>query len=211
MPTYLIGADGAHSVVRDKLAIAFPGDVMQGDWSLADVYMDCPLDNEGANVQFHRAGILFTIRFKEKHFRVASNKPKVLERLPKGSQVHDVIWQSDFPVSHRQAESYNIGRVFLAGDAAHIHSPLGARGMNMGIEDATILARKIVNGGLESYSRERHKVGASTIRMVKKMTEFATSTGKTTTFIRNYILPVILTFDFVQQPLIKRMVGLGNS
>jgi 2-polyprenyl-6-methoxyphenol hydroxylase-like FAD-dependent oxidoreductase len=66
--------------------------------------------------------------------------------------VHDILWQSDFTVSVRQAEAYQVGRVFLVGDAAHIHSPLGARGMNLGIEDATLLARRIVNGGLDRYS-----------------------------------------------------------
>lgn len=182
---------------------------MPGAWSLADVYMDCPLDNEAANAQFQGDGVFVMIRFGENLFRVASNKPNVLERTPSGSIIRKVVWQSDFTVSHRLIETYNIGRVFLAGDSAHIHSPLGGRGMNMGIEDATILARKIVYGGLELYSEERHKVGASAIRMIRKMTQMATSTSLTARIIRNYILPTILNLEFIEQPILRRMVGIG--
>ena len=99
----------------------------------------------------------------------------------------------------------------MAGDASHIHSPIGGRGMNMGIEDATLLARKIVNGGVELYSKERHKVGASTIRMIKLMTSLATSTGVKARLLRNYIMPTILSLDIIQQPLLRRMQGLGYS
>ena len=208
---YVIGADGAHSVVRKLLGIEFPGKKMPGDWSLADVYMESPLDSEAANVQLQQDGMLFMLRFKEGLFRVASNRPNVLERLPPGSKVHEVVWQSDFAVSHRQAETYNVGRVFLAGDAAHLHSPLGGRGMNLGIEDATILARRIVNGGLERYSAERHRAGASAIRMVRIQTHLATSTSPAVRFLRNNVVPVILGIEAVQQRLVSRMVGLGYS
>lgn len=208
---YVIGADGAHSAVRGLLGIQFPGKQWPGDWSLADVRMESPLDNEAANVQLQQDGMLFMIKFKEGHFRVASNRPNVLERLPRGSKVHEVIWQSDFAVSHRQAETYRVGRVFLAGDAAHIHSPLGARGMNMGIEDATILAGRIVHGGLDRCSVDRHRAGASAIRMVRIQTHLATGTSPVIRFLRNNVVPVALSLAPVQQRLVNRMVGLGYS
>ena len=209
--SYLVGADGAHSVVRDRLDIEFPGDRMPGDWSLADVYMESPLDNEGANVQFQQDGMLFMIRMKEGLFRLASNRPNVLDRLPRGSKIDHVVWQSDFAVSHRQAETYCVGRAYLAGDAAHIHSPLGGRGMNMGIEDATILARRMVNGGLERYAVERHRAGTSTIHMVKMLTQLATNRGPLARFARQNAFPVLLGIGAVHRRLVRRMVGLGNS
>jgi 2-polyprenyl-6-methoxyphenol hydroxylase-like FAD-dependent oxidoreductase len=123
----------------------------------------------------------------------------VLDILPSGSIIQEIVWASNFKVSHRQAETYNIGRVFLAGDAAHIHSPLGGRGTNMGIEDSTIVARKIVNGGLESYSKERHKVGAAAIRMIRMMTQIATASNIETRFIRSYLIPAILSIYAFRQ------------
>jgi 2-polyprenyl-6-methoxyphenol hydroxylase-like FAD-dependent oxidoreductase len=123
----------------------------------------------------------------------------VLDILPSGSIIREIVWASNFKVSHRQAETYNIGGVFLAGDASHIHSPIGGRGMNMGIEDSTILARKIVNGGLESYSKERHKVGAAAIRMIRMMTLIATASNIKTRFIRNYLIPAILSIYAFRQ------------
>ncbi len=207
---HLIGADGAHSTVREQLGIGFPGERMPGDWSLADVRMDSPLDHDAANVLIQRDGMLFMIRFKEGLFRVASNRPNVLERLPEGSRVHDVLWQSDFTVSHRQVKTCNIGRVFLAGDAAHVHSPLGARGMNLGIEDATLLASAIAEGGLQEYATERHRAGASAIRMIKVQTRLATGRSPWLKVVRNYLLPFLLRREVIHQRLIKRMVGLSG-
>ncbi len=208
---YLIGADGAHSVVRDRLGIAFPGETMPGDWSLADVLMDSPLDDETANVLLQPDGMLFLLRIKDRLFRLASNRTDVIDRLPKGSRLHRVVWRSDFTVSHRQAERYGMGRVFLAGDAAHVHSPLGARGMNMGIEDATDLARRIAGGGLDRYHADRRRAGASAIRMVKAQTRLATSTGLPARLVRHMVIPALLSIGAVRRRFLRRALGLGHG
>ena len=146
--SYLIGSDGAHSTVRKQLGVDFPGHRMRGDWSLADVAMDSPLQSGAANVVFGDDGMLFAIEFRPGVYRIASDRPNVIGRLPEGSVIHEVLWESDFAVSHRLAERYTVGRVFLAGDAAHLHSPLGARGMNLGIEDAAAFVRAQVIPGV---------------------------------------------------------------
>ncbi|WP_374204866.1 FAD-dependent monooxygenase [Pseudonocardia sp. WMMC193] len=94
-------------------------------------------------------------------------------------------WLTTFEVHHGQVEKYRHGRVFLAGDAAHIHSPAGAQGRNTGIQDAANLAWKlalVVTGRvgadlLDSYHDERHPVGAAVVRMATKQTAIGTLSG----------------------------------
>ena len=205
----LIGADGAHSTVRKQLGVDFPGHRMPGEWSLADIRMETPLQPDAANVVFGDDGILFAIGFKEGVYRIASNRPNVIERLPEGTVVHEVLWESDFAVSHRLAERYSVGRVFLAGDAAHIHSPFGARGMNLGIEDAAVLVNAIATGRLEEYSRQRSKVSRAVVRMVKAQTRLATSRNPIAGFVRAHVAPRVLASNTVQRRLAERMLGLG--
>ena len=204
----LIGADGAHSTVRHKCGIEFPGSKFPGDWSLADIRAEIPWDYKLANVSFRDNGLIFILQIKEGVYRVASNKPNVIVNLPEGAKVDEVLWQSDFSVSHRQVPVYRLGRVFLAGDAAHIHSPLGGRGMNMGIEDAATLADLMVGGNLAEYSLLRHKKGASTIRMVKAQTHMATTTNPVYCVLRDNLIPFLLNSDFIHKKLIKTMLGL---
>lgn len=204
----LIGADGAHSTVRDELGIDFAGEQMPGDWSLADVRMETSLEGNTANIFIDPRGMIFMLRFKENIHRLASNKPRVLDRLPAGWKVSEVLWESTFNVSHRQAASYREGRAFLVGDAAHIHSPLGGRGMNMGIEDATLLARRIVEGNLEGFADSRHKATGKVVRMVKAQTNLATGTGFFSDLTRRRLLPAILKFPPLRQNLLRRLAGL---
>ncbi len=208
--SYLIGADGAHSTVRKVLGIAFRGRAVPGDWSLADVVMDTPLDRDRVNLVMQSDGLFLQIRIADSIFRLASNQPNVLDRLPPGSRVHEVLWRSDFGVSHRQAEVYGTGRVFLAGDAPHIHSPLGGRGMNLGIEDVADLAERIASDSVEQYSEARLREGARVIRLVTAQTRTATSTNPAVRFIRDRVLPLIVRREFVQRKLVPRLLGLRN-
>ena len=209
--SYVIGSDGAHSTVRRQLGIDFPGHRMRGDWSLADVAMDSPLQAGAANVVFGNDGMLFAIEFRPGVYRIASERPKVIERLPEGSVVHEVLWESDFAVSHRLAEHYAVGRVLLAGDAAHLHSPLGARGMNLGIEDAATLVSALSLSNPQQYSRARLAVSKAVVRMVKAQTRLATSTGPLVRFVRAKVIPRALGIGAVHQRLAERMLGLGHQ
>ncbi|MET0066133.1 MAG: FAD-dependent monooxygenase [Candidatus Thiodiazotropha sp.] len=208
---YLIGADGAHSRVRQALGIDFPGRSMPNRWSLADLRTPDLGDAEPARVLFQPDGVLFMLQFQPGILRVASNHPDVLERLPEGLTVEEVLWQSEFHVSHQQAPSYRSGRCFLAGDAAHIHSPLGGRGMNMGIEDACTLANCLTRGQGEDYSKTRHRVGASAIRLIKAQTLIATSQALPIRLMRNWILPRLLRIGALHKALARRMLGLDYA
>ena len=207
--SYLIGGDGAHSTVRERLGLAFRGDTMPGCWSLADVHLSTEVDRESANVILTPAGMLFMIRIRGDRFRVASRQPNVLDLLPEDSVVHDVVWKADFSVSHRLVTSYRVGRVFLAGDAAHLHSPLGGHGMNLAIEDATLLARMIVVGDVERYASERRRAAASAIRMIRAQTGLVVGSGLTVRAMRRFVIPRLLGLGGLRRRFVARALGLS--
>jgi 2-polyprenyl-6-methoxyphenol hydroxylase-like FAD-dependent oxidoreductase len=207
---WLIGADGAHSTVRHALGVGFPGETDPSEWWLADVRMAWPFGEAEVDVFARPAAVLAVIPIEPGLFRLVSNGPDPLTLLPPGSSVEDEVWRSAFRISYRQVESYRHGRVFLAGDAAHVHSPVGARGMNLGIEDGTILARKLAEGGLESYSAERHPVGARVIRQTRALTRLVTVTSPPARWLRDQLFARIIgPIAPVQRMLARRALGLA--
>lgn len=206
---YIIGCDGAHSTVRNSLGLGFAGERYPESWSLADVRMEWPFGHGDGNLFMGvGGGVLFVISMPEDRFRVIANAPDALSLLPDGSHVSEVLWQTDFNVSLRQVDSYGEGRAFLAGDAAHIHTPAGGRGMNLGIEDACDLAMRVVEGGLEAYSRERHKVGHQVVRESDLQFRAANLRNPILKGLRNSIVRNVLGMECVQSRFRLRMAGL---
>jgi 2-polyprenyl-6-methoxyphenol hydroxylase-like FAD-dependent oxidoreductase len=206
---YLIGADGAHSAVRHALGLAFDGTTDPVEWWLVDVRMDWRFAPDEMSVFASPAAVLAVIPIEPGLFRLVSNGPDPLDLLPQGAAVREEVWRSAFRISYRQVASYRQGRVLLAGDAAHVHSPVGARGMNLGIEDGTLLARKLVEGGLESYSAERHPVGARVIRQTRTLTRLVTARQPVARWLRDQLFrQVIGRSAGVQRRLARRVLGL---
>ena len=207
---YLVGADGAHSAVRHALGLPFRGETDPAEWWLVDVRMDWPFEAEALNLFARPASVLGVIPIEPGLFRLVSNGPEPLELLPAGSTVHGEVWRSAFRISYRQVDDYRAGRVFLAGDAAHVHSPVGARGMNLGIEDGTMLARKLAEGGLETYSAERHPLGARVIRQTHALTRLMTARHPIARFLRDRLFAqVIGPSATLQRALVRRIMGLA--
>ena len=185
---YLVGADGVRSAVRTSLGLPFPGRSAVRSVMLADV----KLRQEPADVLTVDAvgeGFAFLAPFGDGWYRVIAwdrrrqrpdDAPVALEeirditRLALGTDfgMHDARWLSRFHSDERQVASYRVGRVFLAGDAAHVHAPAGGQGMNTGIQDGANLSWKLAlavagrapEGLLDSYHDERHPVGAMVLR-----------------------------------------------
>ena len=115
---------------------------------------------------------------------------------------------SEFTINHRLVERYAEGRAFLSGDAAHIRSPAGGRGMNLGIEDATEFARRIVGGGLEAYAADRHRAGQRVLRDTDRLTRMGTTTNPIAHALRDYLLPLLVRLEPVQRRIRRDMMGL---
>lgn len=205
---WLIGADGAHSTVRDALGLGFPGYDLPGTWSIADV------DAEGWRDPDHFKGYLLdgghvvvAVPLETGRFRVISSLPDALAALPVEMNVTRLRRSGTFTIPVRQVTSYMVGRVCLAGDAAHCHSPVGGRGMNLGIADAADLAARIATGDVSGYHAARHAEGARIIRTTETARRMVQST---TPLSRAAVRTALRAADRVPplgRAMIRRFVG----
>jgi len=174
----VVGADGIRSTVRKAAEIDYPGIDLEETWSIADV------DAEGWRhadqmtlVQAAPGTTIVVVPLSADRYRVVGSCDDVLKALPLPLHVTNIRRQGTFTISIRQAETYSKGRIHLAGDAAHCHSPVGGRGMNLGIGDGVALAKSIVDNTLEHYAAVSHVEGAKVIRMTERGRNMAMGTN----------------------------------
>ncbi|MEU3462066.1 FAD-dependent monooxygenase [Streptomyces sp. NPDC006733] len=200
---YAVGADGMHSVVREAAGIGFTGSAYEQSFVLADVTMEWAPGRAEVALQFHAAGLVVIAPLPQDRYRVvatvddAPREPdaayvqRVLdERAPGQAKVTGLVWSSRFRVHHRVADSYRNGRLLLAGDAAHVHSPAGGQGMNTGIQDAFALGRALAEDRLDGYEAQRRPVAERVVAFTDRMTRIATTRNPLLRTARNLLLPV---------------------
>lgn len=209
-PTILVGADGAHSIVRKACGFDFPGDMLDNQFFLVDYAYDAPVDATHGRVQFFNPGVLACIPVRANVLRyistLADYEDRIVHPHPNGEQ----RWRSQFTVSFRHVETMSEGRVYLAGDAAHIHSPIGARGMNLGIEDACWLAWLISEGREADYSKLRLPAVRGVLRQTRMLTAMATMDQPASLALRNRILPLMAHLPFAERALVRRIAGMDT-
>lgn len=221
---WLIGCDGAHSIVRHTLGVSFAGETFPSDWVLGDVHMNGYPHGTDVTVYWHREGVLVIFPIVSGRYRVlcdtessgAAQPPApTLDQLQtlldrrgsSGMTITDPVWLAGFRINDRKVSDYRHGRVFLAGDAAHIHSPAGGQGMNTGMQDAFNLAWKLAlviqgksgDGLLDSYSPERSYVGDQVLKAAGRLTKVATLKNPVAQHIRNFAMHCLLGFPPVQR------------
>lgn len=210
----VVAADGAHSSLRKALGLGFPGERYPGEWELADVDIPAwPYPEDQLNLFFLPRNLLLAIGLEiDGRYRLACNTGDPLPHLRRlGIQVGEVVWSSKFHIGHHLIERYSEGRVHFAGDAAHLHSPAGGRGLNLGVEDACVLAMKLCEGGLESYSAERREIAKGVIRMTGGLTRVATLANPVSQAVRNVLLRHLLPLEFAQRRLRRSIAGLSYN
>jgi 2-polyprenyl-6-methoxyphenol hydroxylase-like FAD-dependent oxidoreductase len=224
---WLVGCDGAHSAVRHGIGAPFAGETLNSDWMLADVHMSgypCP-DTE-ASIYWHREGVFVIFPISPGRYRILADLPPsgaeqpptpsleqvqavMVRRGPSGLVASDPIWLAGFRINGRKVSNYRSGRAFLAGDAAHVHSPAGGQGMNTGMQDAFNLAWKLAlvihqkcdEHLLDSYSPERSKVGDAVLKAAARMTTMGTLRNPIAQTVRNLAGQVMLGLAPVQHAI----------
>lgn len=237
---WLIGCDGAHSIVRKRIGATFKGKLFKDIFSLADVdiHWDRPHDQVTAFTESQ--GIIAALPLPgESRYRLIFQLKRcrnLLQSVERGSdglvsaavvapptleeakdllsacagkqiEVENPTWLANFHINSRLASTYRKGRVFLAGDAAHIHSPVGGQGMNTGIQDAFNLAWKLAWVQqkkappvlLDSYGIERHWVGTQLLKFTEWASEAVTLHNPFLVKVRNFIVRHLSRWAFVQK------------
>jgi 2-polyprenyl-6-methoxyphenol hydroxylase-like FAD-dependent oxidoreductase len=230
---YAVGADGVRSTVRQALALPFPGHSAIQSVMLADVQLsEAPEDVLTVNAA--RDGFVFIAPFGDGWYRVIAwdrrrelpdDAPVELEEIREITRrvlgtdygMHDPRWMSRFHSDERQVPHYRVGRVFLAGDAAHVHSPAGGQGMNTGLQDAANLGWKLAaamhgwapEGLLNSYHTERYPVGRSVVRGSGALLRLTLAQSRATRAVRWLLANVVGRFGSPPAVVSRAVSGIG--
>lgn len=231
---FLVGADGGRSTVRNVLGVDFPGEPTRVDTLLGEMELTASLDtvmavNEEVRKTQVRCGAmplgdgLYRVVVPAAGLAADRSVPPTLDEIKEQLRAnagtdfgaHSPRWLSRFGDATRLAEHYRVGRVFLAGDAAHIHPPIGGQGLNLGIQDAFNLGWKLAaevrgwapEGLLDSYETERHPVAASVLDNTR-VQMLLTSLEPGAQAVRR-LMAELMDFDNVSQFLTEKIIAIG--
>jgi len=231
---YLVGCDGGRSTVRKLLGVDFPGEPSRVDTLLGEVELTAPqetLDAVVAEVRktqlrfgampledgVYRIGVPAAGVAEDRTVAPTLDELKQQLRATAGTDfgVHSPRWLSRFGDATRQAERYRVGRVLLAGDAAHIHPPVGGQGLNLGIQDAFNLGWKLAaevggwapEGLLDSYHTERHPVAADVLTNTRAQMELM-SLDPGPQAVRR-LVSELMDFENVNRYLTEKIIAIG--
>ena len=228
---WLIGCDGPHSLVRHTLGVSFSGLAYDESFALADTKLDGDVPTRERGTVFLEHGdlaVIFPLPGDRWRIIVEVHQAPWGEGEPTVEQIaavvarmsglslrfHDVAWSTKFDINQRKAGHYVKGRALLAGDAAHIHSPIGGQGMNYGIADAVNLAWKValVERGfappelVQSYEAEREPAGKALLRATGLAGDFILSPNPIVEAVRDRVVSLVASLGFVQERL-REVVG----
>ncbi|MDQ0561414.1 2-polyprenyl-6-methoxyphenol hydroxylase-like FAD-dependent oxidoreductase [Rhizobium mesoamericanum] len=207
----VIGADGSRSAVRKAVGIEFPGQSLESSFYLADFRYALPIDPGFAEISLVDPGIIGRIPVTRDVLRYISTLADFEGRIQHPAPVAERVWASVFRIHFRHVDTMAKGNVFLAGDAAHIHSPAGARGMNLGIEDACWLAWLISEGRQQEYAELRMPAVKRVMKQTYQLTSLITMRNPVAIAIRDLAAPLILRIPAFSQKLLRSVSGYDTQ
>jgi 2-polyprenyl-6-methoxyphenol hydroxylase-like FAD-dependent oxidoreductase len=236
---FLVGADGAHSTVRRDAGISFVGSNYPERFLLADLDLGWGLPHDEGTIWIGDDGLAAVIPLPgERRYRVIVPLPPDESTIEYASEaemadraeallrqraqlplrrVGEPLWASAFHIQRRQAERYRQGPIFLAGDAAHVHSPVGGQGMNTGIQDAFNLGWKLAlatqdlaaPGLLDTYHAERHPIAQGVLRGTDLGTRLVLARNPVVRGLREWVAPIVTHLGPVRHRLLRVLAQLS--
>ena len=228
--SYVVGCDGPHSTIRHLLDLPFEGAQYDATYLLADVESDTALPADEMQLCPSEMGPVAIFPMSQTRRRVLASinemegplpslelVRRILDqRGPGGLDIQSMSWSSYFRIHHRQVGRLRVGRIFIAGDAGHIHSPVGGQGMNTGLQDIWNLVWKLdlaVQGLaseelLDSYSSERRPVIRQVIETTDRLTRAMTTPSRLAQILRDAIIPMVSRLAPFQHAFVQRMSEL---
>ncbi|MGH7235834.1 MAG: FAD-dependent monooxygenase, partial [Nitrospiraceae bacterium] len=231
---WLVGCDGAHSAVRKAIGLPFAGTRYEEAFLLAYVRLEYDAAADEGHAFFTPDGPVALLPLpRGRHYVILpllketsetdqttvsldDLKALLAQRGMAGLRILETFWMSKFRVHRRIVPSLRVGRVFLCGDASHIHSPVGGQGMNLGIQDAFNLAWKLAlvtrgvakPGLLDSYHAERHPIASETLMGTDLATKVVTLRNPLAQTFRNQIAMFLSSLEAVQHRLTQSVSGI---
>lgn len=208
---YLIGADGMHSTVRQVAQIPFIGK----DYGFTIYGADCYLEGDPfpqsnifmKNTKEANFGIVIPI--DNKLYRILSNRELSEPWILENAKIKTRVWDAKFHIHCKHAAKLNQGNLYLMGDAGHVHSPVGGRGMNLGIEDAHAFVTLWKENRLQEYSSARKKRSLQILKETDLGTRFLLLKGPFWNFCKKHIVPLLLKIPKFKVAIIRRNMGVG--
>jgi 2-polyprenyl-6-methoxyphenol hydroxylase-like FAD-dependent oxidoreductase len=228
---WVVCCDGAHSPTRKVLGIPFTGEDIDVQFTLADVDIEWDRPDDEVLSFFSPRGVLGFIALPEPNrWRLFASLPVeerdalpephlgfyqqlIKERLGSEVSISNPVWMSHFGIRQRKVAQYRTGRVFLAGDAAHCHSPAGGQGMNTGLQDAANLAWKLAlvarrvgrSELLDSYHDEREPIATALLKATAQQTRINAMSSPIAQEIRNQVIGFLSRFEVIQHRISHSM------
>ncbi len=233
--SWVLGCDGAESRVRHAIDVGFPGSDLPQHFIMADLTVDWDRPNDEVYAFLSDQGALAYIPLtsegfgrmicdvsfdpvlkEEVHPAFNDFERLFIERCPFSGILRDPVWTSGFWVHSRLAERYRVGRVFLVGDAAHQHSPVGGQGMNTGIQDAYFLCDRLAkvirheasSELLDEYEQVRRPIGEDVVAETTRMTKVLTTRSRFLRTLRNWFIWVVLKIPALRHKIAMRLSEL---
>lgn len=228
---FVVGCDGAHSLIRHLLNLTFEGAEYHDLFLLADIDTNDGLPADQLQLCPHESGPLAIFPMSATRRRIVAmiQQPEgdapsldlvrkmLVERAPQAIQAHALRWSSYFHIHHRHVSQLRVGRMFVAGDAAHIHSPFGGQGMNTGLQDVWNLAWKLdlaLSGHgnerlLDSYTAERLPVIKQVVETTDRLTRVMGTPNRFAQTLRDTVIPMVSRLAPFQHAFVERLSELG--
>jgi len=204
----IIGADGYRSKVRECTNIKFEGWEHTEEFKLYDVELETPVNYKEGHYRLYKEGGMLMLFIRDGVWRISGNMSNLFDYLPKGTKVGKIIWESQFTIKEKIASSFNLGNSYLLGDAAHVHSPAAAKGLNLGIEDSFIFSRLLKDNKEKQYNQIRYPKINSKVGLINQLIDKLGGHNLVSDTIRNNMDVLADTFPCLMPRLQRFLIDV---